>query len=93
MTDYQMVASTPLTVLLRIVEIPLNLRFSYTAVHRTKDNLSCASGITLWTLDRKSSLQRIKKTEDPKLAFDRRMETYLLKAYSKEWINLRSVSD
>ncbi|MBU1052596.1 MAG: hypothetical protein KKC46_02065 [Proteobacteria bacterium] len=33
--------------------------------------------------------QRIEETEDPELAFDRAMETYLKKGYSKEWINQR----
>ena len=33
--------------------------------------------------------QRIEETEDPELAFDRAMETYLAKGYSKEWINQR----
>ena len=33
--------------------------------------------------------QRIEETEDPELAFDRAMATYLKKGYSKEWINQR----
>ena len=33
--------------------------------------------------------QRIEENEDPELAFDRAMETYLAKGYSKEWINQR----
>lgn len=33
--------------------------------------------------------ERIEETEDPELAFDRAMETYLKKGYSKEWINQR----
>lgn len=33
--------------------------------------------------------ERIEETEDPELAFDRAMETYLAKGYSKEWINQR----
>ncbi len=33
--------------------------------------------------------QRIEETEDPELAFDRAIETYLKKGYSKEWINQR----
>lgn len=33
--------------------------------------------------------QRIEEIEDPELAFDRAMETYLKKGYSKEWINQR----
>ena len=31
--------------------------------------------------------ERIEETDDPELAFDRAMETYLKKGYSKEWIN------
>jgi BRO family, N-terminal domain len=33
--------------------------------------------------------ERIEETEDPELSFDRAMETYLVKGYSKEWINQR----
>lgn len=33
--------------------------------------------------------ERIEETEDPELAFDRAMETYFKKGYSKEWINQR----
>ena len=33
--------------------------------------------------------ERIEETEDPELAFDRAMETYLKKGYTKEWINQR----
>lgn len=33
--------------------------------------------------------ERIEETEDPELAFDRGMETYLKKGYSKAWINQR----
>ena len=33
--------------------------------------------------------ERIEETEDPELAFERAMETYLKKGYSKEWINQR----
>ena len=33
--------------------------------------------------------ERIEETEDPELGFDRTMETYLAKGYSKEWINQR----
>jgi prophage antirepressor-like protein len=33
--------------------------------------------------------ERIEETEDPELAFDRAMQTYLQKGYSKEWINQR----
>jgi hypothetical protein len=35
----------------------------------------------------KVGYERIEETEDPELAFDRAMETYLKKGYSKEWIN------
>ncbi len=37
----------------------------------------------------KVGFERIEETEDPELAFDRAMETYLAKGYSKEWINQR----
>ncbi len=33
--------------------------------------------------------ERIEETEDPELAFERAMRTYLQKGYSKEWINQR----
>lgn len=33
--------------------------------------------------------ERIDEIEDPELAFERAMETYLKKGYSKEWINQR----
>ncbi|MEK7164947.1 MAG: Bro-N domain-containing protein [Patescibacteria group bacterium] len=33
--------------------------------------------------------ERIEETEDPELAFDRAMKTYLKKGYSKEWVNQR----
>jgi hypothetical protein len=33
--------------------------------------------------------ERIEEIEDPEIAFDRAMETYLLKGYSKNWINQR----
>jgi len=33
--------------------------------------------------------ERIEETEDPELSFDRAMETYLVKGYSKAWINQR----
>ena len=33
--------------------------------------------------------ERIEETEDPELAIDRAMETYLKKGYGKEWINQR----
>ncbi len=37
----------------------------------------------------KVGYERIEETEDPELAFDRAMATYLKKGYSKEWINQR----
>jgi hypothetical protein len=37
----------------------------------------------------KVGAERIEETEDPELAFERAMETYLAKGYSKEWINQR----
>ena len=37
----------------------------------------------------KVGYQRIEETEDPELAFDRAMKTYLQKGYSKEWVNQR----
>jgi len=37
----------------------------------------------------KVGVERIEETEDPELALDRAMETYLAKGYSKEWINQR----
>ncbi|MDZ4212750.1 MAG: hypothetical protein U1C59_13660, partial [Methylotenera sp.] len=33
--------------------------------------------------------QRIEEMDDPELAFDRAIETYLKKGYTKEWINQR----
>jgi len=33
--------------------------------------------------------ERIEETENPELSFDRAMQTYLQKGYSKEWINQR----
>ncbi len=33
--------------------------------------------------------ERIEETEDPELAFNRAMKTYLAKGYSKDWINQR----
>jgi len=33
--------------------------------------------------------EKIEETEDPELSFDRAMETYLAKGYSKAWINQR----
>ena len=37
----------------------------------------------------KVGYERIEETEDPEKAFDRAMETYLKKGYSKKWINQR----
>ncbi len=37
----------------------------------------------------KVGAQRIDETEDPELSFERALETYLSKGYSKEWINQR----
>ncbi|MDP3729053.1 MAG: Bro-N domain-containing protein [bacterium] len=37
----------------------------------------------------KVGYERIEETEDPELAFERAMRTYLQKGYSKEWINQR----
>ena len=37
----------------------------------------------------KIGYERIEETEDPEKAFDRAMETYLKKGYSKKWINQR----
>ena len=37
----------------------------------------------------KVGYQRIEETEDPELAIDRALETYLKKGYSREWINQR----
>lgn len=37
----------------------------------------------------KVGYERLEETEDPELAFERAMETYLKKGYSKEWINQR----
>ncbi|MFH2043699.1 MAG: BRO family protein [Pseudomonadota bacterium] len=46
-----------------------------------------AEPFKLWLA--KVGSERIEETEDPELAFDRAMETYLKKGYSKEWINQR----
>ncbi len=37
----------------------------------------------------KVGYERIEETEDPELAFDRAMKTYLKKGYSREWVNQR----
>ncbi|MCD4654130.1 Bro-N domain-containing protein [bacterium] len=46
-----------------------------------------AEPFKLWLA--KVSYERIEETEDPELAFDRAIATYLKKGYSKEWINQR----
>jgi len=46
-----------------------------------------AEPVKLWLAQ--VGYERIEETEDPELAFDRAMRTYLKKGYSKEWINQR----
>ncbi len=46
-----------------------------------------AEPFKLWLA--KVGYERIEETEDPELAFERAMKTYLKKGYSKEWINQR----
>ena len=46
-----------------------------------------AEPFKLWLA--KVGYERIEETEDPELAFNRAMKTYLKKGYSKEWINQR----
>jgi len=46
-----------------------------------------AEPFKLWLA--KVGYERIEETEDPELAFERAMKTYLQKGYSKEWINQR----
>lgn len=46
-----------------------------------------AEPFKLWLA--KAGAERIDEMEDPELSFDRAMETYLAKGYSKEWINQR----
>ena len=46
-----------------------------------------AEPFKLWLA--KVGYERIEETEDPELAFDRAMKTYLQKGYSSEWINQR----
>ena len=46
-----------------------------------------AEPFKLWLA--KVGAERIDETENPELAFDRAMQTYLKKGYSKEWINQR----
>ena len=44
-----------------------------------------AEPFKLWLA--KVGYERIEETEDPEIAFDRAMKTYLQKGYSKEWIS------
>jgi len=46
-----------------------------------------AEPFKLWLA--KVGYERIEETEDPELAFDRAIKTYLRKGYSKKWINQR----
>lgn len=46
-----------------------------------------AEPFKLWLA--KAGRERIDEIEDPEIGFDRLMETYLKKGYSKEWINQR----
>jgi hypothetical protein len=46
-----------------------------------------AEPFKLWLA--KVGYERIEETEDPELTFERAMDTYLKKGYSKEWINQR----
>lgn len=46
-----------------------------------------AEPLKLWLA--KVGYERIEETEDPELAIDRAMKTYLQKGYSKKWINQR----
>jgi hypothetical protein len=46
-----------------------------------------AEPFKLWLA--KVGYERIEETENPELAFDRAMKTYLKKGHSKEWINQR----
>lgn len=46
-----------------------------------------AEPFKLWLA--KVGYERIEETEDPELAMERAMKTYLKKGYSKEWINQR----
>jgi len=46
-----------------------------------------AEPFKLWLA--KVGYERIEETEDPEKAFDRAMETYLKKGYSRNWINQR----
>ena len=46
-----------------------------------------AEPFKLWLA--KVGYERIEETEDPEIAFERAMKTYLQKGYSKEWVNQR----
>ncbi|MFZ1320175.1 MAG: Bro-N domain-containing protein [Ignavibacteria bacterium] len=46
-----------------------------------------AEPFKLWIA--KTARERIDEIEDPEIGFDRLMETYLKKGYSKEWVNQR----
>jgi hypothetical protein len=46
-----------------------------------------AEPLKLWLA--KVGYERVQETDDPELALDRAMRTYLQKGYSKEWINQR----
>lgn len=46
-----------------------------------------AEPLKLWLA--KTGYERIEETEDPELAMERAMQTYLKKGYSKDWINQR----
>ena len=46
-----------------------------------------AEPFKLWLA--KVGYERIEETEDPELAFERAMQTYLKKGYSKDWVNQR----
>ena len=46
-----------------------------------------AEPFKLWLA--KTGSERIAETDDPELAFDRAMQAYIAKGYSKEWINQR----
>jgi len=46
-----------------------------------------AEPFKLWLA--KVGYERLEETEDPELAFERAMQTYLKKGHSKEWVNQR----
>jgi len=46
-----------------------------------------AEPFKLWLA--KVGYERIEETEDPELSFERAMQTYMKKGYSKEWVNQR----